>query len=101
VRKRKRARSRRSQHHSELIGLALVFLGVFFAIPLWLGWDGGYVGDKIDSTLTGLLGDGKVAVPLLLLVVGSLMVARAELIDVRPFRTGLVVLALGIMVPPR
>jgi S-DNA-T family DNA segregation ATPase FtsK/SpoIIIE len=99
VRKQKRARrkTRRSQHHSELIGLALVFLGVFFAIPLWLGWDGGVVGDKIDSTLTGLLGDGKVAVPLVLLVVGGLMVARAQLVDVRPFRTGLVVLGLGVM----
>ncbi|HEX3256439.1 MAG TPA: DNA translocase FtsK, partial [Gaiellaceae bacterium] len=40
---------------------------------------------------------GKVAVPLFLLVVGGLMVARAQLIDVRPFRTGLVVLGLGIM----
>jgi DNA segregation ATPase FtsK/SpoIIIE, S-DNA-T family len=97
VRKHKRRKAGRSQHHSELIGLAFVFLGVFFAIPLWLGWDGGYVGDKIDSTLTGLLGDGKVAVPLVLFVVGGLMVARAELIDVRPFRTGLVVLGLGIM----
>jgi DNA segregation ATPase FtsK/SpoIIIE, S-DNA-T family len=99
VRKTKRSRKKggRSQHHSELVGLALVFLGVFFAIPLWLGWDGGYVGDKIDSTLAGLLGDGKVAVPLFLLVVGGLMVARAQLIDVRPFRTGLVVLGLGIM----
>jgi S-DNA-T family DNA segregation ATPase FtsK/SpoIIIE len=99
VRKTKRLRKKggRSQHHSELVGLALVFLGVFFAIPLWLGWDGGYVGDKIDSTLAGLLGDGKVAVPLFLLVVGGLMVARAQLIDVRPFRTGLVVLGLGIM----
>jgi S-DNA-T family DNA segregation ATPase FtsK/SpoIIIE len=99
VRKTKRSRKKggRSQHHSELVGLALVFLGVFFAIPLWLGWDGGYVGDKIDSTLTGLLGEGKVAVPLFLLVVGGLMVARAQLIDVRPFRTGLVVLGLGIM----
>jgi DNA segregation ATPase FtsK/SpoIIIE, S-DNA-T family len=99
VRKTKRSRKKggRPQHHSELVGLALVFLGVFFAIPLWLGWDGGYVGDKIDSTLTGLLGDGKVAVPLFLLVVGGLMVARAQLIDVRPFRTGLGVFGLGIM----
>jgi S-DNA-T family DNA segregation ATPase FtsK/SpoIIIE len=97
VRKSKRRRAGRSQHHSELIGLGLVFLGIFFAIPLWLGWDGGYVGDKIDSTLTGLLGDGKVAVPLVLLVVGVLMVTRAALVDVRPFKTGLVVLGLGIM----
>jgi DNA segregation ATPase FtsK/SpoIIIE, S-DNA-T family len=97
ARVRKHKRARRAQHHSELVGLALVFLGVFFAIPLWLGWDGGYVGDRIDAVLGGLVGDGKLAVPLVLLAVGGLLVARAELIDVRPFRTGLVVLGIGFM----
>ena len=97
ARVRKHKRERRSQHHPELVGLALVFVGIFFAIPLWLGWDGGYVGDKIDSALTGLVGDAKYFVPLVLLAVGGLMVARAELIDVRPFRTGLALLGLGLM----
>jgi DNA segregation ATPase FtsK/SpoIIIE, S-DNA-T family len=99
VRKTKRSRSkgRRGQQHHELLGLALAFVGVFLAIPLWLDWDGGVVGDKIDSSLTSLLGDGKVAVPLVLFLLGALMVARAELVDVRPFRTGLAVLCLGIM----
>ncbi|MEO8289578.1 MAG: DNA translocase FtsK, partial [Gaiellaceae bacterium] len=99
VRKTKRSRraGKKAQHHPELVGLALFFLGVFFAIPLWLGWDGGYVGDRIDSGLGGLVGDGRLGVPLLLLVVGGLLVARAELIDVRPFRTGLVALGVGVM----
>src|SRR3954454_724054 len=98
VRKTKRARPKSPRgQHPELAGLALAFLGIFFAIPLWLGWDGGYVGDKIDSGLSGLVGDGRIAVPLVLLVLGGLMVARAELIDVRPCRTGLVVLGLGLM----
>ena len=95
--RRSRSKSRRSQHHPELIGLALLFLGIFFAIPLWLGWDGGVVGDKIDSGLDGLVGDARVGVPLVLMVVGCLMVARAQLVNVRPFRTGLVVLCLGVM----
>jgi DNA segregation ATPase FtsK/SpoIIIE, S-DNA-T family len=97
VRKTKRRRRRHAQQHPELVGLALAFLGVFFAIPLWLGWDGGYVGDKIDSSLNGLVGDGRLGVPLVLLVLGGLMIARAQLVDVRPFRTGLVVLCLGAM----
>jgi S-DNA-T family DNA segregation ATPase FtsK/SpoIIIE len=98
VRKKKRARrgGSRQQHH-ELLGLALAFLGIFLAIPLWLEWDGGYVGDRIDSGLEGLVGDGRVGVPLVLIVLGGLMVARAQLVDVRPFRTGLVVLGLGVM----
>jgi S-DNA-T family DNA segregation ATPase FtsK/SpoIIIE len=99
VRKTKRSRRARSsaQHHPELVGLALFFVGLFFAIPLWLGWDGGYVGDKINSGLDGLIGDGRLGVPLVLLVLGGLLVARAELMDVRPFRTGLIVLGLGVM----
>jgi len=99
VRRKKRSRSKgvRGQQHHELFGLALVFLGIFLAIPLWLGWDGGYAGDRIDSALDALVGAGRIGVPLVLLAVGSLLVARAQLIDVRPFRTGLVILGLGVM----
>jgi DNA segregation ATPase FtsK/SpoIIIE, S-DNA-T family len=98
VRKKKRSRSKgaRGQHH-ELFGLALLFLGIFLAIPLWLGWDGGYVGDRIDSGLDALVGTGRIGVPFVLMAVGGLLVARAQLIDVSPFRTGLVILALGVM----
>jgi hypothetical protein len=95
--KRSRAKGPRARQHPELVGLGLVFVGIFFAIPLWLGWDAGIVGDKIDSSLTGLVGDGRYGVPLVLLALGGLMVARAELVDIRPFRTGLVLLALGLM----
>src|SRR4029079_16149734 len=99
VRKKKRSRSKggRAQQHPELIGLALVFVGIFLAIPLWLGWDGGYIGDKIDTGLDSFFGAGRVGVPLVLLALGGLLVARAQLVDVRPFRTGLVFLGLGVM----
>jgi DNA segregation ATPase FtsK/SpoIIIE, S-DNA-T family len=99
VRRKKRSRSkgRRGQQHHELFGLALVFVGIFLAIPLWLGWDGGYAGDRIDSALDALVGAARIGIPLALLAVGGLLVARAQLIDVRPFRTGLVILGLGVM----
>jgi DNA segregation ATPase FtsK/SpoIIIE, S-DNA-T family len=97
VRKSKRNRRRRSEQHPELVGLALVFVGAFVAIPLWLGWDGGLVGAKIVSGLDGLVGAARVGVPLLLLVVGGLMVTRSSLVGLRPFRTGLIVLSLGLM----
>ncbi|HEY3069137.1 MAG TPA: DNA translocase FtsK [Gaiellaceae bacterium] len=97
MRKSKRARRHRGHQHPELVGLALLFAGAFLAIPLWLGWDGGIVGTKIVSGLDGLVGSGRVAVPLVLLSVGGLMVARSSLVGLQPFRTGLVVLALGLM----
>jgi DNA segregation ATPase FtsK/SpoIIIE, S-DNA-T family len=97
VRRKKQARRKNSHQHPELVGLALVFLGAFVAIPLWLGWDGGIVGEKIVSSLDGLVGEARVLVPLVLLVIGALMVGRSSLVAVRPFRTGLVVTGLGLM----
>jgi S-DNA-T family DNA segregation ATPase FtsK/SpoIIIE len=97
VRKGKRARRQRGHQHHELTGLALLFVGVFLAVPLWLGWDGGIVGAKIVSGLDGLVGDAGIAVPLLLLLIGGLMVARSSLVSLRPFRTGLIILLLGVM----
>jgi S-DNA-T family DNA segregation ATPase FtsK/SpoIIIE len=97
VRRKKQARRKNSHQHPELVGLALVFVGAFVAIPLWLGWDGGIVGEKIVSSLDGLVGEARVLVPLVLFVVGALMVGRSSLVAVRPFRTGLVVTGLGLM----
>jgi DNA segregation ATPase FtsK/SpoIIIE, S-DNA-T family len=99
ARVRKTKRKRRSGHkqNHELVGLALVFVGAFLAIPLWLGWESGVVGEKIVSGLDGLVGDARVLVPLILLVIGGLMVGRSSLVSVRPFRTGLIVLGLGLM----
>jgi DNA segregation ATPase FtsK/SpoIIIE, S-DNA-T family len=97
VRRKKQARRRSAHQHPELVGLALVFLGAFLAIPLWLGWNSGIVGEKIVSGLDGLVGDARVLVPLVLLLIGGLMVGRSSLVSVRPFRTGLVVTSLGLM----
>src|SRR5918912_166751 len=44
----------------------------------------------------GALGDAAYAAPLACLALGGLMVTRSELVDLRPFRTGLVVLTLGL-----
>jgi S-DNA-T family DNA segregation ATPase FtsK/SpoIIIE len=97
VRRKKHARRRSSHQHPELVGLALLFVGAFLVIPLWLGWDSGFVGEKIVSGLDGLFGDARVVVPLVLIVVGGLMVGRSSLVSVRPFRTGLLITGLGLM----
>ena len=94
MRKRRRARGRQ---HPELIGLGLLSLGFFLAVIVWLDWDGGVVGGKIDEWLAALLGDGRLGVPLILVGLGALMVGRASLVDLHPFRTGSIVLAIGAM----
>src|SRR3989442_566467 len=97
VRKTKRAKKARGHQHPELIGLGLAALGIFLASVMWAGWSGGYIGLWIADGLHALIGSAAWGLPVVLIVVGSLMVGRSDLVDVRPFRTGLVVLAVGLM----
>ena len=52
----------------------------------------------IAEGLDALIGGATWALPAALVIVGALMVARSDLVDVRPFRTGLFVLACGLMI---
>jgi S-DNA-T family DNA segregation ATPase FtsK/SpoIIIE len=101
VKRRKRAPKKaevRTHQHPELIGLVLVALGVFLGFVVWAGWNGGYVGGWIGDGLDALIGAAMLALPAALVIVGALMVARSDLVDVRPFRTGLFVFACGLMI---
>jgi S-DNA-T family DNA segregation ATPase FtsK/SpoIIIE len=99
VRRKKRGAKKSEGHqHPELIGLGLVALGVFLVAVVWAGWNGGYVGLWVGNGLDALIGGAALALPAALVIVGALMVARSDLVDVRPFRTGLVVLAFGLMI---
>jgi DNA segregation ATPase FtsK/SpoIIIE, S-DNA-T family len=100
VKRRKRAKKAkaRGHQHPELIGLGLVALGVFLGLVVWAGWNGGYVGGWIGDGLEALIGSATLGLPAALVIVGTLMVARSDLVVVRPFRTGLVVLAVGLMI---
>ena len=95
--KTKRRRKAEAHHHPELTGLVLLAFGLFLASVLWLGWNGGYVGRWIADGFIALIGNAAYALPVALVVVGGLMVGRSDLVDVRPFRTGLAVFALGLM----
>jgi S-DNA-T family DNA segregation ATPase FtsK/SpoIIIE len=95
--RKKRERKTRGHQHPELIGLGLVALGVFLVAVLWAGWNGGYVGGWIGDGLDAVIGSASLGLPAALAIVGSLMVARSDLVDVRPFRTGVLVISLGLM----
>ncbi len=97
VKKTKRARRRERRRHPELVGLGLASLGLFLTVVLWLGWEGGVVGEKIAEALDTFVGAGRLIVPPALVVIGGLMVVRAPLVNLSPFRAGLVALAFGVM----
>ena len=89
VKRRKRGAKKAEGHqHPELVGLALLALGVFLGFVVWADWNGGYVGLWIGEGLDALIGSATLGLPAALAIVGALMVARSDLVDVRPFRTG-------------
>src|SRR5512142_3322499 len=99
VRKTRTKRSARPRNqHPELWGLGAVALGLFLGAVLYFGWNGGYVGGWLGDGLDRLVGDAKYVVPVALVALGALMVTKSALVDVRPFRTGLAILAAGLMI---
>ncbi|HYY03371.1 MAG TPA: DNA translocase FtsK [Gaiellaceae bacterium] len=97
VKKRPRKGTRKGHQHPELIGLALLALGLFLATVLYLGWSGGMVGGWFAGGFTGAVGAAAYVMPLAFVAIGWLMVARSELVDMRPFRTGLAVTTFGLL----
>ncbi|MGH3066176.1 MAG: DNA translocase FtsK [Gaiellaceae bacterium] len=96
VKKRRHPRTR-SQHENELLGLALLALGLVFCAILYLGLDGGSVGSWLADALREVLGQAAYVLPIVLLVLGGLLLARSDLLEVRPFRLGVGVSFLGLM----
>jgi S-DNA-T family DNA segregation ATPase FtsK/SpoIIIE len=87
----------KSEQHLELSGLGLLALGVFLASILYLGWSGGMVGGAIADAFTGAIGAAAYVAPVAFVLVGALMVARSALVEVRPFRTGMLVTSFGLL----
>jgi len=76
------------QRDFDLIGLALVALGVFMACVLYLGWSGGEVGVVLRHAFAYALGMLVYAVPVALVAGGAVVVVRPFLSAGRPFGTG-------------
>jgi S-DNA-T family DNA segregation ATPase FtsK/SpoIIIE len=94
---RRRRRTRRSsiqlqQRHFDIIGLALIAIGVLLGFVLYAHWDGGRVGDWLASGLAWLIGRARLGVPVALAASGGLLWVRPLLPSVKPFRAGAILL---------
>ncbi len=87
----------KAHHHPELWGLGLAATGLMLAAILWLGWEGGFAGEYVTEWLDDLLGVAAILVPAVLCGVGGLMLVRSTLVSVTPFRVGLGVTILGLL----
>jgi S-DNA-T family DNA segregation ATPase FtsK/SpoIIIE len=94
---KKRTKRTRSQHENELLGLALLALGLVLAAILYLGLDGGAVGSWLAGVLTNVVGEAAYVLPVAFVALGGLLLARSDLLEVRPFRLGVGVSFLGLM----
>jgi DNA segregation ATPase FtsK/SpoIIIE, S-DNA-T family len=97
ARVKRRAKRQRSSQYSELIGLGVLACGLVLSAIFYLGLDGGSVGSWLAGALEAVLGDAAYLLPLVLALVGGLLLARSPLLDVRPFRLGLAIGAVGAM----
>jgi len=77
---RLRMPERLGQRHLDLIGLLLIASGVYLCFVLFFGWDGGKVGNGVETGLEYLLGAvGARIVTVLMLVAGALIVTGTSI----------------------
>src|SRR5437660_9318004 len=95
--KTRKRKTTRGHQYPELVGLALAAFGLFLGSVVYAGWNGGYVGLWIAEGFDKLAGGVTYSLPVGFLAIGLLMLARTDLIEVRPFRTGLVVFTFGLL----
>ncbi len=84
-------------HHIDILGLAMIAVGIFLAGVAYLGWSGGTLGDGAIRAIRfvfGRLGD---VVPAAMVVGGALVLLRELRPPGRPMRTGIIVLSAAIM----
>ncbi len=72
------------QRGRDVLGLALVAVGVFMGFVLWAGWDGGGAGHGLAVAFGWTLGRARVLVPLALVGAGGTLLLREVLPAGRP-----------------
>ena len=85
------------QRHLDLLGLALVAAGVYLACVLWGGWDGGPVGEWLQSALMKLAGQIAYLAPLALAGWGAALVMRPFLSAPGALNTGAILVLAGLL----
>jgi S-DNA-T family DNA segregation ATPase FtsK/SpoIIIE len=75
-----------------------VALGLFLGLAIFLGFSAGPVGRWLEQGVRVLVGRAVVAVPLILLVVGLAVILRHALLGSRPFRLGLAIGGIALLI---
>ena len=96
-RARRRGQDGRDQGR-ELAGLALVALGVFLGVSLFLGFGAGPVGGWLEDGLRLLIGRAVALAPAVLIALGVALILDHPLLAARPLRLGLMLGAGALLI---
>ena len=82
----------------ELTGLALVAVGVFLGVSIFIGFGAGPVGGWLEDGLRLLIGSAVALAPAVLIALGIALILDHPLLAARPMRTGLLVGGIALLI---
>src|SRR3954454_15693908 len=85
------------QHHLDLIGLGLIAVAVYLGCVLYVGWDGGPVGDSLKSALADATGRVAYLVPIAVAVWGAGLMMRPIIKAAGAFNAGAILLVASLL----
>src|SRR4051794_34452673 len=85
------------QHHLDLIGLGLIAVAVYLGCVLYVGWDGGPVGDSLKSALADATGRVAYLLPIAVAVWGAGLMMRPIIKAAGAFNAGAILLVASLL----
>ncbi|MGE5746636.1 MAG: DNA translocase FtsK [Solirubrobacterales bacterium] len=85
------------QRRLDLLGVACIGLAVYLGYVIYLGWDGGTVGNGSETALSYAVGAGAVVVPVALGLAGIGLILRPFLPSPKSIAVGVVAIACGLL----
>jgi DNA segregation ATPase FtsK/SpoIIIE, S-DNA-T family len=85
------------QRRLDLAGICCIGLAVYLGYVIYLGWNGGTVGDGSETALSYAVGAGAVVVPVALGIAGIALILRPFLPSPRSVAVGVVAIICGLL----
>jgi DNA segregation ATPase FtsK/SpoIIIE, S-DNA-T family len=85
------------QRRLDLAGLSCIGLAVYLGYVIYLGWNGGTVGDGSETALNYAVGAGGIVVPVALGLAGVTLILRPFLPSPRSVAVGVVAIGCGLL----